>query len=216
VLSAELSLYAWDATNGFGQHSSLSGSNEAWLRRVTSPWNESTVTWNTAPSSTTTNQVSVPGTSNPLQNYVDMDVTVLVQDMVNDPANSHGFLLREKTESYYRRMNFCTSDHPNSQLHPKLSITYTALSTAVPDPVPATDLQVFPNPAQDEVVVVPDRVGAGPVTLQLVDAQGQILRSTRSTDARVSFDTRDVAAGTYHVRLLDDSAIHTRRLVIVR
>src|SRR6218665_742122 len=123
--SAFLSLYAWPYTStGFSTHSTLSGSNAAWIRRVTSPWNEHTVTWSTQPGTTTTNQFSMHASTSATENYTHMNVTALVKDMVNNPATSFGFLMQEQTESYYRRLNFCSSDYPTPSMRPKLEVYF--------------------------------------------------------------------------------------------
>ncbi|MCW3104983.1 MAG: hypothetical protein JWO09_3423 [Bacteroidetes bacterium] len=128
--SAYLSLYAWGLPTGSGPHSTLSGSNEAWLQRVITPWDENTVTWNTQPSVTTVNQVFVPASTGPAEDYR-IAVGVLVQDMVNDPAGSFGFEFLLQTEAYYRRLNFCSSDNTNPLLRPKLEVYYTSSSPTV-------------------------------------------------------------------------------------
>jgi len=122
IISSKLSLYAWDKLTCMEQHSMLSGSNTCEIQRVISPWDEMTVTWNNQPNTTTQNQILIPETNNPTQNFLDLDVTNLVIDMINNPNNSHGFLIKLKTEEYYRRMNFCSSNHENPELHPKLEI----------------------------------------------------------------------------------------------
>jgi len=125
INSAYLSLYAWDQTGGIGQHSTLSGSNATWLQRITSSWDEHTVTWNNQPSTTTVNQVSLPATTSPTQNFLNVDVTAMTQDMINDPSAGYAMMLRLQNEAYYRRVNFCSSDHSNSALRPTLVVTYT-------------------------------------------------------------------------------------------
>ncbi len=124
VSEALLTLYASGSDAASGGHSTRDGSNEGWLRRVTSPWEENTVTWNTQPSATTVNQVSLHASNSVDEDYLDIDVTLLVQDMVNDPDNSHGFLFRLQNESYYRRLNFRSSDYSDSSKHPTIVITY--------------------------------------------------------------------------------------------
>ena len=124
ITSARLSLYAWDMTTGSGPHSAQSGSNGCLIQRVTTDWDEETVTWNNQPSSTTQNQASIPASEAPGQDYEDIDVTALVQDMVDDPTGSFGFLLRLETEEMFRRMNFLTSDAAVAERRPKLTVTY--------------------------------------------------------------------------------------------
>jgi gliding motility-associated-like protein len=127
INSAYLSLYAWGQNNGLGQHSSLSGSNIGWIQRVTTMWDEQTVTWNTQPSTTSQNQVVLHESNSPNEDYLNMDVTALVQDMLDNPSSSFGFLISEQVESYYRRLNFCSSDHTDPARRPKLVITYTGI-----------------------------------------------------------------------------------------
>lgn len=116
--SVILSLHAWDSSDGSEQHSTLNGSNACWLERVTSSWNDATVTWNTQPTTTTQNRVQIPVSTSPTQNYLNINVTALVKDMLSSTNN--GFMLKLQTESYYRRMSFCSSNHSNSNLRPLL------------------------------------------------------------------------------------------------
>lgn len=130
IVQAQLSLYAWPQTNGMGQHSTSSGSNSAWIRRIISPWDEHIVTWNSQPSTTTINQIIIPSSTSPTQNYLNLDVTTLVQDILSNPSSSFGFLFQLQTEQYYRKLNFCSSDYSNPALRPKLEITYTGSPTS--------------------------------------------------------------------------------------
>jgi gliding motility-associated-like protein len=125
ISSAALSLYAMDYAAPEGQHSTLSGPNEAWLERITSAWDEFTVTWNTQPATTAANRLSLPASTGVLQDYLNMDVTLHIQDMVSNPSGNFGFMLRLKSDVYYRSLNFCSSDHAKPGLRPKLVITYT-------------------------------------------------------------------------------------------
>lgn len=98
IIQATLSLYC-NITSGHSQlHSTLSGSNGCWLSRITGSWNESTVTWNNQPPTTSVNQVSIPISSSQTQDYPNIDVTNLLQDIVNNPLNSYGFMISLKTE----------------------------------------------------------------------------------------------------------------------
>ena len=111
-----------------GGHQLLSGSNKSIIKRVIASWTEPLVTWNNQPGTTTFSQTNIPASISSNQNYI-VDVTNLVQDMVNDPANSHGFLIRLINENYYRRMIFASKDNHKIELHPRLEITYVPDST---------------------------------------------------------------------------------------
>lgn len=126
ILSAYLQLYAWDSSSGMGQHSTESGENTCFLQRITSNWNEQTITWNNQPTTTESNQVEIPYTYYATQNFI-LDVTKLLIDTKNNPNQSFGFMLKLKNETSKRRMNFASSDHPNPQLRPKLIIVYSSV-----------------------------------------------------------------------------------------
>jgi PKD repeat protein len=101
------------------------GENESYLQLITEEWDEETVTWNNQPSITTEDQVYLPNSTEPEQDYTNIDVTVLVSKMYNEPENYHGFLLRLITEEYYRCLLFASSDYMgNPELRPKLEIVY--------------------------------------------------------------------------------------------
>lgn len=90
ILSATLYLYNNPTSlNNNGSHSSLSGSNESVLQRITSSWDESTVTWDNQLGTTTLNQVLLPASNTTDQNYI-LNITSLVQDARDNPDQSHG------------------------------------------------------------------------------------------------------------------------------
>ncbi len=115
-------------------HNPLTGSNACRVNRITSSWDEQSVTWNNQPSVSTANEAYIPGSTSSSQDF-QVDVTALVQDMISDPAASHGFAIRLETEATFRQMTFATSDHIDPSLHPRLVITYSEirLLTLQPD-----------------------------------------------------------------------------------
>ena len=122
ILDAKLSLF-YNPTSKYSQYlSEHSGYNALYIQRVTSAWNENTITWSNQPSTTTGHQVSIPKSVDPKQNYEGIDVTQLLQDIVN--ADNHGFLIRLQTEEPYRAVMLASSDHSDATKHPKLVVTY--------------------------------------------------------------------------------------------
>ena len=59
------------------------------------------------------------------QNYFNINVTQLAQVMVDTPATNYGFHFQLKTETYYRKLNFCSSDWTVASTRPKITIIYT-------------------------------------------------------------------------------------------
>lgn len=104
--------------------------NSGFLYRVTSPWSENTVTWNSQPSITVSDQVIVPGSLNNAQNYT-LNVSTMVQNMFASATN-YGFMLRMQDEvNYYLSLMFASSDNANPSNIPVLTITYFVPSVSV-------------------------------------------------------------------------------------
>lgn len=193
ILNARLSLYAMDQPAW--QHSTLSGSNDGWLERVTSSWDESTLTWNNQPASTTQNRVPLVASTSATQNYLNIDVTDLVQDMIDLPSASHGFILKLNTESYYRRLGFASSDHSDFNLHPKLVVQYT--TTAGTNNFEETSiLSCFPNPSSDMVVVRVSENFIGEY-FELMDQLGRKVKSGALYSLKTPLDIQDLNSGVY-------------------
>lgn len=126
ILNATLFLYNDPLSlNNNGDHASLTGSNIGWLRMITEEWHEDNVTWANQPAVTTKNQVVIPQSESPHQDYV-INVTDLVQEMVCNPTISHGFMLLLQTEAAYRCLVFGSSDNIIPEHRPKLSVTYSS------------------------------------------------------------------------------------------
>ncbi|MBL0340784.1 MAG: DNRLRE domain-containing protein [Bacteroidetes bacterium] len=121
ITDAKLSLF-FNPTSSEGTHS---GANASYLQRVMAPWLESTVTWNNQPVTTTTNQVLIPTSATSTQNYLNINVTNLIRDMLVNPSTNYGFMMRLVNESVMRKMILASSDHLTAALRPKLDITYT-------------------------------------------------------------------------------------------
>ena len=103
------------------------GETGFFIERITSDWDESTITWNTQPTPTTVNRVGVDGATQPYQSFPDIDITALIQDYTSDPDNSYGIFLKLMNESPYKILLLASSDHQNESIRPKLDVYYTII-----------------------------------------------------------------------------------------
>lgn len=141
ITSASLSLYC-NTNSAYTQLQS--GTNASYIERVTSPWNESTVTWNTQPTTTTINRVFLATSTTNTQNYTNIDITQLILDIQANPSSGFGLMLKLQTESTFKAMIFASSDHGDILKRPKLQITYS-----LTPPVPCQNtLTLQPNGVQ--------------------------------------------------------------------
>ena len=120
IKAAKLSLY-WASYDNLTEQT---GSNYFSIYRVTQPWDEYSVTWNNQPSTSEVHKVDVGKSKSVDQSYLNIDVTDLVQDMIDDPNNSYGFMLKLDDEIPYKLVVTASSDNPDSNKHPKLIIYF--------------------------------------------------------------------------------------------
>ncbi|WP_297511553.1 DNRLRE domain-containing protein [Flavobacterium sp.] len=219
IQSATLTLYNNpNAVNGYanGQHVHVSGSNESVLQRITSPWNED-VAWNTQPTTTTQNEVTLLQDVDPFQDYT-LDVKNLIQDELANPNSSYGFLLKLKTELPYRLLAFASSDHPNAALHPKLEICYaTNLSTNIPVSTQET-VSVIPNPSQGLVTLNLENLSLSTPstgTFQLFDTTGKkVFEQKQNLNSNATFDFSHFQKGLYFWTLINDQQRFNGKLIL--
>lgn len=121
IISAKVSFFKIPAIGFLAQHTI--GNNQSILQRVTNSWNASTVTWNSQPSVTTTNQAILPASSSGNQNY-EVDITEIAQFHFENPSENYGMLLRLEDETPNRVMMFASEVNTNASLRPFLTVQY--------------------------------------------------------------------------------------------
>ncbi|NJO89721.1 MAG: DNRLRE domain-containing protein [Chloroflexia bacterium] len=217
-----------------GGHSSLSGSNEVLIQRITSPWDENSINWSTQPTTSDQNQIITPASKSDYQDYV-IDVTNLVQDMVSMPKNSHGFMFRQLTEQYYRRMNFASSDYHDPGKWPKLVISYYKDIDEYKSENPEEEDEVFIE-QENNLPDLGDMINIYPkhtkkqiyidngaymriknYKLNIIDKYSNILYKSIISDKNFKIDISSLGvAGTYFVKILSlkDEIIDIQKIIV--
>lgn len=119
IVNARLSLFA----NPTPVNTSHYGLNETYLRRVTSQWDKNTVLWEPQPDFTHHNEVLLPAVVLN-QDLLNIDVTNLIRDMVNNPHSGFGFILMQRFEYPQKSTNFASGVCSDTTKRPLLEITY--------------------------------------------------------------------------------------------
>jgi hypothetical protein len=208
IQHAAISLYHNHESSNAGH----AGDNAAFLSRVTESWEEDAINWNNQPAFTTEDEVLIPTSVYEDQDYLRLDVTDMIADMIAEPATGHGFMIRLVTPEILRSMKFTSSDFAtDSSRRPRLEVCYT-VPTSVKTIRPAT-VRVQPNPFTD-VLAVRDLDGIYAVTI--TDATGRIVY--RQDDMHfapdgTSFDPRLEMAGVYILTLHREGEIRQQKVV---
>lgn len=126
IVSATLNLYSIpSSTNGHY------GTNAAVIQRITTSWDENTVSWSTPPAGSTTNQVFTTATSSSTENAT-INVKSLVETMILNTNNNQGFLFRLVDETGNKSVVYGSSTYADTTKRPELVITYSMpLTTCV-------------------------------------------------------------------------------------
>jgi len=171
INSANLHLFANTSTViGFGGSEPQTGNNDAYVYRVIEDWDHETVTWAIQPEVTTENALVLAESTEPIQDYV-LDATLMIQDMVDNPATSFGFTIRlEEEADYYSSLIFASSYHFNEELHPKLVVNYTILDAIETVKVPS--FNIFPNPANNNCTIVFNDITTNISEIRICDIVG--------------------------------------------
>jgi PKD repeat protein len=121
ILDARLDLHFASYEPVFTPHT---GQNASYLQRVTAPWVEEEVNWATQPGTTSEGQVILEQSTNPEQDYTDIDLTALIQIIAADPQNNFGMMFRLVNEYPDNCLMFASGDCQDVNLRPRLRIIY--------------------------------------------------------------------------------------------
>ncbi len=227
IVDAKFSLF-FNPNDPEGKHfTTFFTPNTSYLRRITSAWDEYTVTWNNQPSTTATNQVSLGATTSNTQNFLNINIKNFVQHWVSNPSQNFGMLFRMQTEAKYRKLIFASSDNPNAALRPKLVVTYTT-----PSPMPVvenngaskksapaiTSFQLFNRFSINEVDVIVNSIQNKNAQFAIYDLSGREIKTQNvqlsEGENLMLVQTNDWKNGMYVAVLRTDEEIVTEKFVV--
>lgn len=214
VTSATLSLYGYNSPAN-GHHDPLTGANDAYINKVIGPWSENVVTWNTKPSVSPVNQAYLTASTTPTQDYTNIDVTAMVQDMIVNPSGNYGMMLQLVTESFYRKLVFASSDNADPAKHPRLDICFTA-PVAVNEIDDENSLIVTQDIFSGNVKVISGHNFKNDASIALYNSAGQMVMKYNNLSGRIfMFSNPIVADGIYFYRVINGNKILNGKLLMI-
>ncbi len=94
------------------------------LRRVIEDWEEDTVTWNSRPDSTSQGELEF--TAYPDIEWLDLDVTDLVQSWLDSTYPNYGFCFLRLDDLNNHSWAFCSKEYYDPAYYPKLTLDFTS------------------------------------------------------------------------------------------
>ncbi len=218
INSAKLNLYALGATGVLPGHDGTANATE--IRRVPVAWDQTQVTWDNQPSLGTLVTI-LPQSTSPTQDYLDIDVTQAVREMIAFPQNNHGFLLKLVTELEQNAMLFHSLNSGDPSKAPKLVLDIDCSSIVGIEEKKVVDFALFPNPTTNSVHFRGTMDADGKVEFRIYDLSGRELAiqdagiiSAGSHTLDISTLITDQPAGIYIVRAKFGEQVIDRKLVL--
>ncbi|MBA3662797.1 MAG: DNRLRE domain-containing protein [Bacteroidetes bacterium] len=216
ILTASINLYA---TGPIGSLQGHTGSaNASYLERITQSWGEFTVTWNNQPATTSVNSVILPQSTSSNQNYLNINVKPLVQDMISNSSTSFGFLLKLVNESVTNGLLFYSKDNSNPALAPKLVITYSVNTAGLHETsAENNNLVLYPNPSTGIINASYSLPNTDRAELVMEDIQGKFIKTypLNPNEKNLQINGLDLAPGIYVCKIISGAVtIAIKKLVI--
>lgn len=213
VTSAKLSLFAYGILGPIQGHTGPN--NSAVLQRVLQPWAENTVTWNNQPTASTLNEVILPASTTFNQDYIDIDVTLLVQDMLL--TNNYGFKMKLVDETLSKALLFCSEDHPNSQKRPTMEVCFKMVTAIEQTNLTQNGFEIFPNPASGYTTVTCRQLlHSANALVEIFSINGQLLERISFNNPEIIIDTRALREGLYLIKLTTGKQSKIKKLVVIK
>lgn len=186
-------------------------SNACELLKITSPWQLANITWNNQPSYTSTDVVLLNQSLTNNQDYLNIDVTNLVQDWINQPASNFGWMMKMVSQTYYNSMIFCSSDFADPAKRPILEICLNPVGLSEVDQ--DRNIQIYPNPFTDEITIYSTEFNLGTSQIYFTDLLGKSISTppisgTKSSD-KISFQTTHLPKGVYFIKVVTAGKIYS-------
>ncbi|MEZ4921033.1 MAG: T9SS type A sorting domain-containing protein [Saprospiraceae bacterium] len=137
-----------------------------------------------------------------------VDVTYLVQDMVDHPDESFGFKFSYLDEIPYKINLYASSENPDISLWPELTITYQ-VSTSADSPLTSEPVRIFPNPSSG-LVHVQSSISNPIQGVRVYNSIGQLVKTLEGSVTQLNISD----AGMYYVEILTEAGKTTRKVVI--
>ncbi|MEA3474853.1 MAG: DNRLRE domain-containing protein [Candidatus Cloacimonadota bacterium] len=185
----------------------MSGTTATYFYAITQEWNEET--WDPHTHIQYNPYIWASFTfSGPGGNYgmwFEVNITNLVQEWVNSQIENHGFVIR--AISGYKWSKFYSKEYTNSNLHPYLEVDYT--QEAIDDndiPVPAINIENYPNPFNTETTISFNLPKNGNVKLTIYNSKGQIVKTLVDNylnigEHKIEFDASNLISGIYFYKI---------------
>lgn len=216
ILKAEMKLYCY---NLYGSKAA----GKMTYYRITSFWNEDSVTFSTRPD--TSHDITVIVNQWPMGgNWHSVDITPFVRGWHEGRFPNYGIYGHCIQTNGTCVAGFHSSDHPTASQRPRLIIIYNAATAIQREPAPPEEFQLlqnYPNPFNGATTIKYDLQQPASVCLKIYNAQGQEVLTLAGGaqqlgNHEVQFDARNLASGVYFYKLETGHSVAVKKALLLR
>ncbi len=211
INSANLYLFS-DTVDSFHFHSQLSGSNDAYIKRVATNFDMSTVAWGNAPTAYSTNSVYLPASTNNNEDYV-VNVTQLLNDSRANNDTKFALLFGLNVESYYRKLQFLPGSTTYMDKRPYLHVCYSIPDRLKEVTTETPGFSINPNPSNGIFNIVFNSPFSGSV--YVYDQLGKIVyQGTINQEVSKTINLSGYTSSNYIVKAISkEGSISTGKII---
>ena len=193
------------------------GENLFQVFRITSPWDENTVTWGTAPTYDATLYAKHDVVSVQYNTEIATDVTSLIKKMALNNSTNYGLYIRLANESTYRSIAIGSRENVNSLYRPWLEIEMAQTNTGTPE-ISFGDLNIYQSAKETiHCSFTPAETGIATYTLFTLSGQQLVKQSigvTANIPSNTEWHTGVLPAGVYLVRVEQNNSVRHLKIVV--
>lgn len=181
------------------------GNRPCAFKKITSAWDQTTVTWDNQPTTTSSGEQNILWFHPNVK--IQLNITSWVESWLADPSSNFGFMLElsgEETEE--TKMSFYSSNSLIPENHPKIVLNLKSGSIVVREyPSAQTErddssigVSVYPNPTSGSISVKSKQEIE---TVAVFNSTGMLVFKTATEGTDTSIDLSDLPEGAYTVQV---------------
>lgn len=212
IVSAKLNLFATGQLGNLSGHTGLK--NKGIIQKVIQPWDENTATWDNQPSSSTINQVILENPISATQNFLNINILSLFQDLQKE---NYGLILKQTNEEPTNALLFCSSDFPDTKKHPNVDVCYIKNSKNIENDTLTCDFIFYPNPTNQKINLLFKHYDfSRKVTCNIYSIIGQFIRKYDLSYPITTLDLEYLTSGIYILDINDIFCQKTIKFAITK
>jgi hypothetical protein len=212
LISAKLNLFATGPLGSLDGHTG--NNNQGVIQKITEFWEEDIATWSNQPKTTIINQVILNYPTEPTQDFLNIDILELFNDLTK---NNYGLLLKLKEETPTNALLFCSSDNVNSKKHPYLDVCFTQ-KLKQPDVTNLIcDFTYYPNPSNQKLFLKFNYFDETTKTkCQIYSISGQFIKEYELSYPITIIDLEHFTSGMYIIDINDAICQKTIKFAVTK